>query len=67
MTMCRRNLAAIQIGSVASVRLSQLDLLAVEIDGLHIREELTLVTAMGIDSEGRKHPLAVVEGDGRTP
>ena len=42
--------------------LSRLDLLAIQIDGLHIRDELTLVAAIGIDSEGSKHPLAVVEG-----
>ena len=42
--------------------LSRHDLLAIQIDGLHIRDELTLVAAVGIDSEGNKHPLAVVEG-----
>jgi len=45
-----------------SSNLSQLDLLAIQIDGLHITEELVLVAAVGIDSEGGKHPLAVVEG-----
>src|SRR3712207_8142737 len=42
--------------------LSGLDLLAVQIDGLHITEELVLVAAVGIDAEGAKHPLGLVEG-----
>ena len=42
--------------------LSQLDLLAIQIDGLHIEEELILLAAVGIDGEGDKHPLGVVEG-----
>jgi len=42
--------------------LSQLDLLAIQIDGLHIKEELVLVAAVGIDAQGRKHPLSVIEG-----
>nr|AWL91431.1 hypothetical protein CIT37_03465 [Bradyrhizobium ottawaense] len=39
----------------------RIDLLAIQIDGLHIRDELTLVAAVAIDSEGNNHPLAVVE------
>jgi transposase-like protein len=42
--------------------LSKLDLLAIQIDGLHIQDELILVAAVGIDAAGDKHPLAVVEG-----
>src|SRR3954462_15012615 len=42
--------------------LSGLDLLAVQIDGLHITEDLVLLAAVGIDAEGMKHPLALVEG-----
>lgn len=42
--------------------LSKLGLLAIQIDGLHIQEELILVGAVGIDAAGDKHPLAVVEG-----
>jgi transposase-like protein len=42
--------------------LSPLDLLAIQIDGIHIKEELLLVAAVGIDAEGTKHPLGVVEG-----
>jgi len=42
--------------------LSKLDLLAIQIDGLHIGDELILVAAVGIDGRGEKHPLGLVEG-----
>jgi transposase-like protein len=42
--------------------LSRLDLLAIQIDGLHVEEELILVAAVGIDGEGAQHPLGVVDG-----
>lgn len=42
--------------------LSPLDLLAIQIDGLHVTEDLILVAAMGIDADGAKHPLGLVEG-----
>jgi putative transposase len=42
--------------------LSELDLLAVQIDGLHVTEDLLLIAAVGIDGEGVKHPLGLVEG-----
>ena len=42
--------------------LSGLDLVAIQIDGIHIKEELLLVAALGIDVEGTKHPLGVIEG-----
>src|SRR5690349_23993184 len=42
--------------------LSPLDLLAIQIDGLHISDELILVAAVGIDGRGEKHPLGLVEG-----
>jgi hypothetical protein len=42
--------------------LSQLDLLVIQIDGLHIGNDLVLVAALGIDGEGNKHPLGLVEG-----
>jgi len=31
--------------------------MVVQIDGIHISEHLVLVAALGIDSEGFKHPL----------
>src|SRR5215472_655851 len=42
--------------------LSKLDLLVIQIDGLHIGTDLVLVAALGIDADGRKHPLALLEG-----
>ena len=42
--------------------LSKLDLLVIQIDGLHIGDDLVLVAALGIDSEGHKHPLGLIEG-----
>src|SRR5271166_1499410 len=44
-----------------SADLSRLDLLVIQIDGVHIREDLVLA-AVGVDGEGEKHPLAVMEG-----
>jgi len=42
--------------------LSALDIMVVQIDGIHITEHLVLVAAIGIDSEGVKHPLGLIEG-----
>lgn len=42
--------------------LSKLDLLIIQIDGIHIEEDLMLLAAIGIDGEGVKHPLGVLEG-----
>src|SRR3954471_4040867 len=42
--------------------LSSLDLLAIQIDGLHVQEDLILVAAVGIDATGEKYPLGLVEG-----
>src|SRR5438045_3841250 len=42
--------------------LSKLDLLVIQIDGLHIGNDLVLVAALGIDGEGHKHPLGLIEG-----
>ena len=42
--------------------LSRLDLLVIQIDGLQIGNDLVLVAALGIDGDGNKHPLGIVEG-----
>ena len=42
--------------------LAALDIMVVQIDGIHITEHLVLVAAIGIDSEGVKHPLGLIEG-----
>lgn len=55
-------LSAAKLNEWMSSDLSGLDLLAIQIDGLRIKEDLVLVAAVGIDGEGEKHPLAVMEG-----
>jgi len=42
--------------------LSGLDILVVQIDGIHISEHIVLVAAIGIDGDGVKHPLGLIEG-----
>src|SRR5512132_3160728 len=42
--------------------LSQLDLLAIQLDGRNVTREPTLLAAIGIDGEGAKHPLGLLEG-----
>jgi putative transposase len=42
--------------------LSQLDLLVIQIDGIHIANDLVLLAAVGVDGEGGKHPIGVIEG-----
>ncbi len=47
--------------------LSELDLLVIQLDGLHLDDNLLMIGAVGVDSDGHKHPLGeaireVVEG-----
>src|SRR6266699_2033029 len=42
--------------------LSGLDLLVIQIDGIHMDEDLILVAAIGVDAKGDKHPLGLIEG-----
>ena len=42
--------------------LSKLDLLVIQIDGIHITEDLVLLAAVGVSGAGDKHPLGVIEG-----
>jgi transposase-like protein len=55
-------LSAERMGEWMAADLSQLDLLAIQIDGMHVTSELTLLAAVGIDGEGAKHPLGLLEG-----
>ena len=55
-------LSAARMAEWMASDLSQLDLLAIQIDGLHIGNDLVLVGALGIDGGGNKHPLGLVEG-----
>jgi putative transposase len=60
----RRFVAATEValGELMSADLCGLDLVVLMVDGVHFADH-TCVVAMGIDVEGTKHPLAVVEGD----
>src|SRR5258707_7157437 len=42
--------------------LSQLDLLVIQIDGIHLEEDLMLLRAVGVDGAGGKHSLSVIQG-----
>lgn len=55
-------LSAERMAAWMTADLSQLDLLIIQIDGIQIADEILLVAAVGIDAEGDKHPLAVVDG-----
>jgi transposase-like protein len=55
-------LSAERLAAWMASDLSKLDLLVIQIDGLHIGKDLVLIAALGIDGEGHKHPLALIEG-----
>jgi putative transposase len=55
-------LSADRLAEWMSLDLSKLDLLVIQIDGLHIGDDLVLVAALGIDGDGHKHPLGLIEG-----
>ena len=55
-------LSAERLAAWMSSDLSKLDLLVIQIDGMHIGNDLVLVAALGIDGNGDKHPLGLVEG-----
>src|SRR5271166_2783414 len=55
-------LSAAQMLEWMAAELSQLDLLVIQIDGIHIANDLVLLAAVGIDGDGVKHPLGVLEG-----
>jgi putative transposase len=59
----RRFVAATEtaLAGLLAADLSQLDLVALMVDGVHFGEH-TCVVALGIDIEGTKHPLSLVEG-----
>lgn len=49
------------LGDLLAADLSGLDLVALMIDGVHFADHLCVV-ALGVDIDGVKHPLALVEG-----
>jgi hypothetical protein len=42
--------------------LSKLDLLVIQIDGIHIADDLVLLAGVGVDGAAVMHPLGVIEG-----
>jgi putative transposase len=55
-------LSAARMKGWMAADLSKLDLLVVQIDGIHMTGDLVLVAAIGIDGNGVKHPLGLIEG-----
>jgi putative transposase len=55
-------LSAAKMAKWMSADLSGLDLLVIQIDGLHVGTDHVMVAALGIDGNGVKHPLALVDG-----
>jgi putative transposase len=60
----RRFVAATEsaLADLMTADLSELDLVAIMVDGVHFAQHLCVV-ALGIDIDGTKHPLGLVEGD----
>ena len=55
-------LTELQLGDWLSQPIDELDLKLVMIDGIHFRDHCILV-ALGVDSDGKKHPLGIREGN----
>ena len=55
-------LSAARMKEWMAADLSKLDLLVIQIDGIHIKDDLILLAAVGVDGKGGKHPLGVIEG-----
>ena len=62
--VCRRfvALSRARMKEWMAADLSKLDLLVIQIDGIHIKDDLMLLAAVGVDGKGGKHPLGVIEG-----
>ena len=55
-------LSAARMKAWMETRLDDLDLLVIQIDGIHMDEDMLLVAAIGVDANGDKHPLGLIEG-----
>ena len=56
-------LSAVRMNEWMAVYLSKLDLIVIQdVDGIQIETDLVLLAAIGIDGDGVKHPLGVLEG-----
>lgn len=51
-------LSAQRMSGLMNSDLSQLDLVAIQVDGLHVDDDLVLIAALGIDADGKKYRLA---------
>src|SRR5436190_10468645 len=56
------NFRAVRMSQWMAADLSKLDLIVIQIDGIQIEKDLVLLAAVGIDGDGVKHPLGVLEG-----
>jgi hypothetical protein len=54
-------LSAARMNERMAADLSKLDLLVI-LDGIHVKDDLMLLAAVGVDGKGGKHPLGVIEG-----
>ena len=59
-------LSAARMKAWMTADLSKLDLLIIQIDGMHVDDDLMLVGAVGIDGMGDKHPLGAMEATENT-
>ena len=55
-------LSAARMRPWVATRLDHLDLMVIQIDGVHMADGRLLVAAIGIDATGEKRPLGLVEG-----
>src|ERR1700686_2634535 len=55
-------LSAARMKEWVGADLSALEIMVVQIDGIHISEHLVLGASLGLDREGFKHPLGLMEG-----
>ena len=55
-------LSAVRMSQWMAADLSKQDLIVIQIDGIQIETDLVLLAAVGIDGDGVKHPLGVLEG-----
>ena len=59
---CFKALSQARLDEWMASDLSELDLVAIQIDGLHPDDHLLMIGAVRIDVPGQKHALGVVEG-----
>ena len=55
-------LSAARMRQWMATRFDHLDLMVIQIDGVHMADDMLLMAAIGVDATGEKHPLGLVEG-----